>query len=258
MRCSEFLRHLGPLLDSECDAETHLALAQHLEVCASCAQRLQQEQRLEASLKRALSNDAPADTALWQRLTARSLPARATRRRAALIAAVLLVLAGLSAAFWLQQERSFALASVAHADHVKWSREEQRSSLLPCSWEEVGQTLHGRLPFEVALARSMPQGFELAGVRACTIGRTPVALIIGDAANRPVSLFLFPDSELAHFPDAREALQGDGSAFHFRNDSVAGCALRRGHSVICVTGEGDAGALAALARAVAEQLELSQ
>ncbi len=66
MKCDEAQNLQGPYLDSELDAATTLALADHLKSCSECARSFNEEEKLQSWLKARL-NQGQATPGLWER-----------------------------------------------------------------------------------------------------------------------------------------------------------------------------------------------
>ncbi len=258
MNCGEVLRHLGPYLDSECDREVTLAIAEHLERCGPCAERLAREKDLEDRLAGHLGACEPGDDLLWRRLegaVTRSGRRRLLWRGAA--AAVVLAFAVGGASLLLRSGAS-DLVRAACADHAKLSREKFSEPEEPLSWEAVSASLAGRIPFAVSIKGPSPEGITPVGARPCAFGDEPVAFLRCCLGGEPVSVAILPEAALGSFPEAAGEFARKGDAFSCgRGDLHVGLA-RRGGTLVCVTGLPSGEALREAARILAERVEVSR
>jgi anti-sigma factor RsiW len=67
MRCEELQPLQGPYLDSELDADTTLAVQQHLGACADCARVFAEQEKLQARMTDGLKR-GERTAALWERV----------------------------------------------------------------------------------------------------------------------------------------------------------------------------------------------
>ncbi len=255
MNCGEVLRHLGQYLDSECDPEITLVVAEHLEACESCAQRIAREKALEARMAERLSAPAPGDDALWRRVesrfTRRNLPRPV--RIAAVAAAGLALAAGM--ALWPSSGPS-DLVRVACADHAKNLHEPLPADGEGLTWAEAGRALQGRLPFSLSWEGPAPEGIVLAEARPCAFGKEPVALLRCRHGGDDLSVAVLPDAALDSFPEAAGEFARKGGAFSCGDRAFHVGLARRDGTLVCVTGTLPGEDLCRLAQAFAEGIDI--
>ncbi|MBI4229934.1 MAG: zf-HC2 domain-containing protein [Planctomycetes bacterium] len=256
MNCGEFLRHLGPYLDSECDPETTLALAGHLETCEVCAQRIAREKALEERLARQLASSAPGDDALWRRVE-RRFERRTLFRPASIAAAAVAACLALAAAVAVWPSRGPSdLVRVASADHVKTLHEPLPTGDGETGWAGVEDALRGRLPFSLSWKGPAPDGVVLAQARPCAFGKERVALLRCRYRDTDLSVAVLPVAALESFPGAAREFARRGDEFCCGDRGFRIGLVRSGGNLVCATGMLSGEELCRMAQTVAEGIDL--
>lgn len=212
LECEEFRLLLDAFEDNELDGVTSLSMQEHLDVCAACRAHRFWHAEARATLRR-LRADTPGAPAALRAQIQENLRARPVAWwRPATIAAGFALLAGIG--FWhfrpvvAAEPMEFAhnhLTSLARPDRVKFATADAADAE---TW------LRERLKFPLHVPRQPPAGYQLAGVRLCSVGRVKVAYLLfeGRETERPLSLFIgpagtCPTDGLKPVPGARFALR---------------------------------------------------
>lgn len=262
MKCDESLRFLSPYLDSELDPKTSFEIGRHLEECASCKARFEQEEALERKIEAALRPGeaaSPADAAIWAKVdgTVRAEAARGEGRsgrghRAKLLVALLLlaIVAGSVVAMRRTPCPFGLLGEGACHSHNGYLDGTEKPEVVTSKPDEIASFFSQGLGFSVRT----PARLELTGARRCAFGPVRVAYLMGKVSGEPVSVFVFPTSELASFPDARAATERGGGLARAEGRGGREVVLARGDRVTaCAFGAASTrDTLEALAREAAE------
>ncbi|MBI1852131.1 MAG: zf-HC2 domain-containing protein [Planctomycetes bacterium] len=241
MKCSDFIRDVGPYLDSELDPKTALEMARHAETCAACAARLEGERRLEASLARRLAAGAPTPE-LWDAAIRRVDRGRPTRRawRWIAAAAVLAVVAGAAFVVW-PRHHEMDLADVAYEHHAAYLLGTSPPEVTESRAGAVQEFLDREMPFALRLPEALDVG--ITGARRCRLGDTPVAYLVGRCGEEDVSLMVFPADGLRAFPDAAARFAAEGPIIHCHVAGLRFVGAASNHWIACGVTRGDAAKL---------------
>lgn len=257
MNCGEILRHLGPYLDSECDAEVTLGITEHLAVCEPCSTRLAREKALEERLGRTLLSPQAGDEALWKAVEGRIRQRKGIRPRTWItsLAAGLLVAVIVAWSLFKGHAPSDLVQAVC-ADHARMLEGTHPAEVVD-TWEAGAKVLHGHLPFSLAWTGQAPRDLRLTGARACTLRTQPVALFTAQLGDSPVSVAVLPADALRIFPETAGEFVRKGDTFSCGDGTYKVGLARRGDTLVCITGEAGGEALKSLAAALAEGLTVT-
>jgi hypothetical protein len=199
MRCHEAEGLLAPEFSESLDAATQRELALHLESCAACRSRLQQEYELDRVVTAAVSAATPSDASLVARLH-QALPhtrVRASRWQAwrwpaLAFAATLLLAAGLALTRFSSRDPMHLLCQDAADDH--------RSEVVlrePRPWHTGSEiaTLAARVVPHAAIPQSVA-GLPLEKARICGLLQARALHLVYGRGAREVSVFLMLQSDL--------------------------------------------------------------
>ena len=253
MKCAEVRNLVLPYLDSELDARDCRAIELHLASCAECRLVYDAEQAFDEKLEKFCS-PGDGDRAWWNKLEStliaqaaddsRAAPASSTSSRVRKIskigvAALLALVIGLA---WFGttlpiDDEPFDLALAVehrHLAHATYLSDPGFAS--PPSADAIAK-LDGRLDNRAFEVRPSDQSFSVLGSRLCKIGDVPVAFILGEKRQIPISIVVLQESELRHFPEMEKRFAAGHSIacsqigeYEFGARIVAG-------QVVCVVGD---------------------
>jgi mycothiol system anti-sigma-R factor len=214
MTCQELDRLLYPYLDGEFQPEERLAMETHLETCAACARRVEEEQEIQQALRRAARHSVQSSRAPASLRDGIQLGLRREQRRASQI-------------HWLRMSAA-ALVVVAMGGGWAALRPEERQRFV----EDAVRRHAKKLPFEIS--NTAPEHMEawfdgkldhpvfvpllpntqLAGARISNVKDRPAAYISYETrpekegqAGRRIGLFVFDDRDRALGAQALPAVQ---------------------------------------------------
>lgn len=208
MKCGEARKLLLLHLDSELDAQSALAVEQHLESCTECAGLFDAENKFGDRIASALRN-GERTPALWATAESRIRPAQRIVSifswpiAATAAAAVVLLVA----VWFVRASRPLDLAVAAgecHNAYVQRITSPEFNGPVP---EWIARELGNQLDAAAFDYRPTAPGFSTEGARFCHVANVPTALILGHYENVPVSLLVFKKSELTHFPKTKARLE---------------------------------------------------
>ncbi len=237
MNCPEARKLLHLYLDSELDARSTQDVGRHLEACAECAELFAAEARIERRMIEVLRRGR-RNASLWEEVEARIRPPRRFAgwklRRAIAAGLALALLAGVI--LWRGSRPLDLAEAVAHCHSAYAQRltAPEFSGEVP---EAIARQLGERLDVAAFSFRPSAPAFRSQGARFCRLDDVPVALILGEVLDKPVSLVVFKRSELKHFPNTRRRLEsgepivcGRAGRFQFASRLV-------NDHVVCVVSE---------------------
>jgi hypothetical protein len=234
MKCPEIRNLLQPYLDSELDTRTSLEVERHLESCTECAGLFAAEAKFDQRVSAAL-RQGQHTPALWERIEAQVLAGFAGQRSNAStlqrfnalkrlwpFAAAATVLALAVAAVFIRSPRLDLAVAVeeCHDAYVKQITSPEFTGAVP---DEIARKLGARLDKDAFAFRPASPAFNAAGARLCHVEQVPVALILGQFEQVPVSMIVLKRSELEHFPRTKRELEsgrhsilcGRAGRYHF-------------------------------------------
>ncbi len=213
LECDDFRLLLDAFDDNELDGVTSLSVQEHLDMCAECRAHRFWHAEARAALRRLRAGAPDAPPALRTRVREQLRPRPASWwRPAAAAAAVVVFLAGLAG--WHFRPVTAAQAMEFARNHLSSLERPDRVQFATADAAAAEIWLRGRLAFSLHVPRQPPAGYQLAGVRLCSVGRVKVAYLLfeGSKAERPLSLFIgpadtCPTDGLKSVPGARFALR---------------------------------------------------
>ncbi len=210
LECDDFRLLLDAFEDNELDGVTSLSVQEHLDMCAECRAHRFWHVEARAALRRLRADTPGAPVALRTRIreSLRSRPASWWRPAAA----GFVFLAGLAA--WHFRPVTAAQPMEFARNHLSSLERPDRVEFATAAAAAAEGWLRERLAFPLHVPRRPPAGYQLAGVRLCSVGRVKVAYLLfeGSGEARPLSLFIgpagsCPTAGLAPVPGARLALR---------------------------------------------------
>lgn len=254
MQCHEAEGLLAPQISESLDAATQSELALHLESCAACRARLQQEYELDRLVAAAVAQATPPCAPLMQRIEqglqenpARSWSLRQWQWPAFAGAAAVVLLCALALTRLYSHNPMHMLCLDAVDDH--------RTEVVlrePRHWHsnanEIAELAHSTVP-----AAQIPQnlaGFTLEKARICGLLQATALHLVYRNGSQQVSVFLMLRRDLPS--DSLPALAG-GDTLHQENDSGMAVASFAGDGLGAVV-VGNPGATRDLATQLARSL----
>jgi anti-sigma factor RsiW len=213
MNCNEARHHWNLYHDSEGDAELHFQIGEHLAVCPDCAAWFSQQSRLESLLAEKLGSQPPTPE-LWDQVLSRcGLAQPAPARRWLWLAGVAACAAALLvAALWyghFSRASPPDLAKLTAEWHQRLVDGEETVQFHSQSDQIVETYLKERVAFPVRCPPRKNAGFAVQGAGVCKRAAQPIAYLVGEVEETPVSIFILPAESLATFPYQLEAVRRD-------------------------------------------------
>jgi len=203
MKCNEIRNLVLAYLDSELDAKTSQEIQLHLQSCAECAQLFEREEKFNERLCRVLRAGRPTSE-LWEQVESRLRP----KRKAVALGSVTAFVAGL--VIYLMVSRSgmpsLDLAQAVEQDHREFLAGKFGPEFTGALPDNVARRLDARLDPGAFAQLPSATGFQAKGSRLCFLRGVPAAWTVGRYANTVVSLIVIKESELDHFPQAKQRL----------------------------------------------------
>ncbi|MCI0462281.1 MAG: hypothetical protein L0Z62_35460 [Gemmataceae bacterium] len=212
MNCNEARQHWNLYHDSEGDAELHFQISEHLALCPDCAEWFNQQSRLESLLADKLSSQPPTPE-LWNRvLLGCGLSQPAPSQRWLLFAGVAACAAVVMVAVIFYGNLfpvppSPDLAQLTAEWHQRLVEGQEAVQFQSQSDQKVETYLKERVSFPVRCPPRKDAGFAVQGAGVCKRAEQPIAYLVGQVEETPVSIFVLSRDSLAAFPHQREALR---------------------------------------------------
>lgn len=201
MKCRQVRVYLSPYLDSELDPTTTYEVSRHLELCPGCAALFQAEGELERAIAERLRRVEGDEEAIVERALAHVLARRGHAPRWWMLAAAVLLIAGLSVVrfAWPGGEPIPSLVAMAAEDHRRLLLGEIAPELRSDDPAKVAAFFYGRLAGDIG---TLPagDGWAVEGARVCHFEGRAVGAVILRYQGVPVSVIdvpAQPSAELA-------------------------------------------------------------
>ena len=217
MDCHETQRWLPAYLDGELDLVNAMAIEEHLETCARCAQAQRSQQAVQAVI-RGSGLYAPAPIALQQRIQASLRQADSSARAprllrwrwyslAAALACIAILAWGLGRA-WVVPAADDRLAMEVLDSHVRSLMTDHLTDVVSSDRHTVKPWFAGKVDFSPTVEDLASQGYPLAGGRVDELDGRPVAALVYQRQRHIINLFSWPTPEAHDTPVAVESHQG--------------------------------------------------
>lgn len=242
MTCAELRRYLSLHLDSELSPETAADLERHVETCASCAERVRAEERLEHKIRKSLRGATDAEA--WNRAIA-SFPR--PRRWAFPLAAGAAAAAILAILLWPRGHQELDLAAALAKHHSKYVSGHSPLGAETSDPAEASRYLQAKLGFPCRVEKPLPSDVRLIGARLCYLEGAPTGFYFLHSHRRVVTVAVVAREDLARFPVARGKLDATGEV-HCTVEGKAFVLVADGKRAVTAVGEVPAEELAKLAR----------
>ncbi len=242
MKCKEYLRYLGPYIDSELDAKTCVEITNHLNVCPDCNKRFSQEQEVERLLAGKLKEERMPES-MWKEIQAdiRAYDLDTSRggvwskidlRWLVPVAATAAVALGLSLFFfWGAPPADNTLALTLQEIHEGYLRDEVtvgETVVWPESYKSM--SLPGHLPrSEVVGGHSV----ELVGGKPYYLNEVELAFLEYRCCGEPVSMLVIRKEDLEHFPQTRDLLESNDGRVKITSGETNLVMVDMGKVVVC-------------------------
>jgi anti-sigma factor RsiW len=236
-------------LDNDLSEQERKLCWAHLETCADCQRRLEQERVLTQFLSQSRPlYAAPAElrsrvsTIIEQHSSADRAQWRWWRRAAPLIfswktavlAALVIALCVLVAPNVVQKVRAASYAEAAIANHNRYLNHELRAGIHTSSPEAVAAWFAGKVPFQFRLPTSeavldATPAYKLVGASLVDYRGTTAAMIHYEAPSGIISLMI--DSSNAAVVAGGEEIHKGTLTFHYRNEGRLKVITWRAHNL---------------------------
>ncbi len=213
-------------IDAELPSEQMRAMSAHLRDCPACAADVLERTQLKRVTRLAGKRYTPAPEfrrLVERRVTARTRPAQRWNWTLALaLAAVLLVVAGISLSRWSERLHSQQVLGELADLHVTNLAASTPVDVVSSDRHTVKPWFQGKLAFTFDLPELQGSPFTLVGGRVVYLEHEPGAHLIYDLRNHHLSVFIFRDR-----PDLDRAFsRGDYSvdvlSFHLESWTASG------------------------------------
>ncbi|MBI2901873.1 MAG: zf-HC2 domain-containing protein [Planctomycetes bacterium] len=229
MTCTDARRLTSLHLDSELSAERAADLARHIESCASCAERVGTEERLERRIRESLRRPGPGDDEAWRQAVG-AIP----RRRWWIPAAAAIVVA--AAVLLLARPRELDLAATMAEHHAHYLEGKSPLAAGTADPSEASRYFRDKLPFPCAIESPLPSDTKLVGARMCYLDGAPTAFYILHRDRTVVTVAVFAAADVTRFPMASSRLEREEIA-HCRVGNLAFVATKDGDRVVTAVGD---------------------
>ncbi len=220
MTCSDAVRLLDAYVDGELETPQRAEFHTHIEQCSRCGHAVDRRVALQVAVRALPYYSAP------DRLRAAlSGKARVTRRARRLpLAAAAVVVLGVAVGAALQQVRerrtTETLAASVAANHVLALQTSHVMDVRSSDQHTVKPWFLGRIDFAPPVNDLAASGFPLAGGRVATIHGRTVAALVYQRRLHPISVFVWPQSDLRALSTDVEQVRGF-NVRHWTSDGMS-------------------------------------
>ena len=217
VNCQETQQWLPGYLDGELDLVSAVALEEHLQICARCAQAYANQRKLQAAIQGG-GLYVPAPAALRTRIQTSVRQADSSKRApwvfrwrwyslAVALACVAVLAWGLGRS-WVAPVADDRLAVEVLNSHVRSLMANHLTDVVSSDRHTVKPWFAGKLDFSPTVEDLMSQGFPLAGGRLDYLDGRPVAALVYQRQRHVINLFSWPTPQHADTAPAVEERQG--------------------------------------------------
>lgn len=224
MNCREVKNYIQLFIDSELDSKTNLEVSEHLSICEKCNMRFVQEQKIENGFNSIFSvnEDTRKEEGEIDRIWGETVSAinkqegtnfRIMLKRRYMVPAIPMFIAII---FLLMYDSAFfarnELVVAAGECHSEYMENKITPMIETQSRDEVTNYFSEKFHFTVKLSSigSARNKTKLIGARLCYLNRVPVAYVMYNYNNFPLSLFFVGKEEFNKFPEAKKLLNRHG------------------------------------------------
>jgi anti-sigma factor (TIGR02949 family) len=195
MTCDEVERDLDAYVDRELAADAAVSVREHVNVCASCRQRVADREALGRLVRAVPYYEAP--DRLRARVSAQLRRTRPARRVLTWAAAAVLVLSvggGISLVRSASTRSDAAIDDVVNG-HVRSLMAEHLFDVRSTDQHTVKPWFLGKLDFSPPVVDLASVGFPLVGGRLDYVAGRPVAALVYQRQKHTINLFVCPASD---------------------------------------------------------------
>lgn len=208
MSCELVERDLDAYLDRELDAESSVAVRDHLRTCAACRRQLAERETLSTLVRGAPYYSAP--DRLRARVFEQSNRSHSVRRVLTWAAAAVLVLS-VSAGMTLWRpasSRGDAIGDEVVNSHVRSLMANHLFDVQSTDQHTVKPWFLGKLDFSPPVVDLASNGFPLVGGRLDYVGGRPVAALVYQRQKHTINVFVSPEGGDSSTRDVVLAIRG--------------------------------------------------
>lgn len=252
MQCREVRNFIQLFIDSELDARTNLEVSEHLSICEDCNKRFMQEQKIQNGLASIFSKNSNyvkekrEIERIWEKATSaineqKERTFKIVLRRKYLIPAIPAFIAIVLLLIFSFNNRNELIIAASEC-HSEYLENKISPTIETRKNEEVVKYFSKRFDFAINFPHedNGANKAKLVGARLCYLKKVPVAYVMYNCDNFPLSLFFLNNESLINFPGAKRLLIKYGiiekKNVHDGSNLVA---IRTKDKIVCAVSEMD-------------------